>query len=82
MFSRRCFQLAEDALAGFQWPAASPDRAALKGPLRVKMRRTQSEQSQSALLHQADLNERCRHFADGPLPDSCIAAIIPAVRRA
>ncbi|MET4418929.1 hypothetical protein ABIB87_001291 [Bradyrhizobium sp. JR18.2] len=36
---------------------------------RVKMRRTQSEQSQSALPHQADLNERCRHFADGPLAE-------------
>ena len=35
----------------------------------VKMRRTQSEQSQSALPHQADLNERCRHFADGPEAD-------------
>lgn len=26
IFSRRCFQLAEDALAVFQWPAASPNR--------------------------------------------------------
>ncbi|MGY4474025.1 hypothetical protein [Bradyrhizobium sp. USDA 3364] len=26
MFSRRCFQLAEDALAEFQWPAVSPNR--------------------------------------------------------
>jgi len=33
------------------------------------MRRTQSEQSQPALLRQADLNERCRHFADGPAAD-------------
>ena len=33
------------------------------------MLRTQSEQSQSALPHQADLNERCRHFADGPEAD-------------
>ena len=33
------------------------------------MRRTQSETSQSASPHQADLNERSRHFADGPKPD-------------
>ena len=26
MFSRRCFRLAEDALASFQWPAAGPDQ--------------------------------------------------------
>lgn len=26
MFSRRCFQLAEDALAELQWPAVGPDR--------------------------------------------------------
>src|SRR5512132_1054667 len=37
--------------------------------LGVKMPRTQSEQSQSALPRQADLNERCLHFADGPTPD-------------
>jgi hypothetical protein len=55
-----------------QWTPAS------KGPLGVKMRRTQSEQSQSALPHQADLNERCRHFADRPEADTSLSISMSA----
>jgi hypothetical protein len=32
----------------------------------INMRRTLSEQIWSAALHEADLSERCRHFAFGP----------------
>src|SRR6201998_3315672 len=45
------------------------------------MRKTKRHAIQSSMPHEADLNDRCRHFADGPrLCENALFAVIRAIR--
>lgn len=66
----------EGGLTLLRYQDAAGSKLASRGLKRVKMRRTQPEQIRSAMPCLTDLNEACRHFADGPLTDSRIAVTL------